>query len=163
MNQLKLQEKFAFLIFFFFLLLCFIYKYSTNDKAKSNIACNLNSNPPETKIIENCEDNIIDEIVKLSDEQLLVNKHYLMKAYMFSTKNTDEYDSELIEFVKTYINQPSKLPINLIDKSKTDFSQIGQSKVMDTALKSMRNGFFIEAGGFNGEKHSVIFIYLILI
>ena len=90
-------------------------------------------------------------------EQFLIDQHYLEKAYLFSLNTTDEYDNSLIEFVRSYINKPSQLPLNLNDKSRTDFSQIGQSKTMDTALKSMRNGFFIEAGGFDGESHSVSF------
>jgi hypothetical protein len=33
-------------------------------------------------------------------------------------------------------------------------SSIGQSKYFDGLLKSKRNGFFIEAGGYDGETHS---------
>jgi FkbM family methyltransferase len=70
-------------------------------------------------------------------------------------KNTDEDDPELIKFVRSLIQTPSKLnQLNLNNKNKTDFSQIGQSKYIDSILNSIQNGFFIEAGGFNGEDLS---------
>ena len=73
-------------------------------------------------------------------------------------EETDEYDPKLIEFVRSLIHKPSAdRKLNLIDKTRTDFSQIGQSKFIDNLLKSKRNGFFIEAGGFDGEAHSVTF------
>ncbi len=68
----------------------------------------------------------------------------------------------MIQFVKSRINQPSnKKNLNLNNKERTDFSQVGQSKFIDSSLNSMRNGFFIEAGGYDGESYSVkIELYL---
>ena len=43
---------------------------------------------------------------------------------------------------------------NLTDKNKKDFSQVGQSKYIDSVLNSKRNGFFVEAGGYDGEDMS---------
>jgi hypothetical protein len=78
----------------------------------------------------------------------------IVKTLQFMLKDVEQDDSDLIDFVRTLIKPPSKQPINLNDKNRSDFSQIGQSGVMDSALGSKRNGFFIEAGGFNGEDFS---------
>ena len=71
-------------------------------------------------------------------------------------QETNELDPKLIEYVRSIIHKPSgKNQINLVQKNRTDFSQIGQSQFMDGQLNLKRNGFFIEAGGYNGEDHSV--------
>jgi len=69
-------------------------------------------------------------------------------------KETDENDQELISFVRSLIHQPSKKLYNVVDKRKIDFSGDGQSVYVDKILKSKRNGFFIEAGGYTGEEGS---------
>jgi FkbM family methyltransferase len=70
-------------------------------------------------------------------------------------QEVDEEDPELVSFVKSLIIEPqSNKKLNLVIKNKTDFSQIGQSKYIDTLLGRKRNGFFIEAGGYDGEDHS---------
>jgi FkbM family methyltransferase len=64
----------------------------------------------------------------------------------------DEEDAELVEFVRSLIIRPkANRKLNLANKKVTDQSQIGQSKYMDTALGSKRDGFFIEAGAWDGE------------
>jgi hypothetical protein len=91
-----------------------------------------------------------------SDEQLLVNKTILMQTILFMEQETNELDPKLIEFVRSIMHKPSgQNKINLAQKRRTDFSQIGQSKYIDGVLDSKRDGFFIEAGGYNGEDHSV--------
>lgn len=103
-------------------------------------------------------DSIFKTILECSNEQLLVDKSILLKTMSFMIEETDEYDPILIEFVRSLIHKPSAdRKLNLTDKTRTDFSQIGQSKFIDNLLKSKRNGFFIEAGGFDGEAHSVTF------
>jgi len=70
-------------------------------------------------------------------------------------KETEEDDEELIKFVKSLINVPNwNSERNLKNKNIKDFSQIGQSKYIDSLLGSKMNGFFVEAGGFNGEDLS---------
>ena len=67
----------------------------------------------------------------------------------------DEEDPELVEFVSSLIIRPkTNRKLNLANKKVTDQSQIGQSKYMDTVLGSKRDGFFIEAGAWNGEDLS---------
>jgi hypothetical protein len=67
----------------------------------------------------------------------------------------DENDAELVEFVRSLITKPDpRNKINLRNRRKTDFSQIGQSKYIDRLLDFKRGGFFIEAGAFDGEEHS---------
>jgi hypothetical protein len=78
----------------------------------------------------------------------------IVKILQFMLKDVEQDDPELVDFVRTLIKPPSKLPINLINKDKKDFSQIGQSMVMDKAFESKRDGFFVESGGFNGEEYS---------
>ena len=78
----------------------------------------------------------------------------LMKTLKFMVKDVDEYDPELIEFVRSLIKPPSKLPLNLINKNTEDYSQLGQSTYMNTLFNSKRNGFFIESGAHDGESLS---------
>lgn len=68
----------------------------------------------------------------------------------------DEEDPDLIKFVSSLILRPSyDKPLNLKSKPKqNDFSQIGQSLIIDELLNGKRNGFFVEAGGFDGETYS---------
>jgi FkbM family methyltransferase len=100
-------------------------------------------------------DKIWNEILHVSNEQELINKQILFKTIKFMLKETEEDDEELIKFVKSIINVPNwKNEINLNNKNKKDFSQIGQSKYIDSLLNSKMNGFFVEAGGFNGEDLS---------
>ena len=72
----------------------------------------------------------------------------------FMLKNVKQDDPEFIEFVKKLIKPPSIGPLNLKNKGLSDFSQVGQSKTMDDKLQFKRNGFYIEAGAFDGETGS---------
>ena len=99
--------------------------------------------------------SIWDEILHVSNEQELIDKRILFQTIKFMLKETQEDDPELIQFVKaSLIKPPNDKKLNLNNKNKNDFSQIGQSKYIDSLLNSKRNGFFIEAGGFNGEDLS---------
>ena len=99
---------------------------------------------------------IFQDFLNQSSEQLLVDEVVLMRTILFMIEERNEYDPELIDFVRSLIVQPPvvKGQVNLTDKKRTDFSQIGQSKYIDNLLGSKENGFFIESGGYNGEDHS---------
>ena len=106
----------------------------------------------------NADDVLMLQLFESSDEQLLIEKKILLQTISFMLEETHELDRKLIRFVSTLIHKPNlnRSQLNLIDKKKRDFSQIGQSKFIDRLLNFKRNGFFIEAGGLDGESHSVI-------
>lgn len=82
----------------------------------------------------------------------------LIKTLKFMIKNVDEYDPELIEFVKSLIKLPassSKLNLRKTKLNNNDYSQFGQSNyVSDKLLMNKTNGFFIESGAYDGEDLS---------
>ena len=79
----------------------------------------------------------------------------LLKTLEFQLIRARAEDEQLVAFVKSLIHPPFPASeLNLSDKTRTDFSQIGQSKYIDNLLGSRRDGFFVEAGGYNGEDHS---------
>ena len=97
-----------------------------------------------------------DEIFTCSDEQHFIDKSIILKAISFMLQETNEFDPNLIEFVRSQIRKPSKeRKLNLTQPNRKDFSQIGQSKWVDNVLERKRNGFFVEAGGYDGEEFSV--------
>ena len=99
-------------------------------------------------------DSFWKEILETS-EQKKMSKSILFKTLKFMLKETDQNDPQLIDFVRSIIHGPSKEKLNLEDKSdRVDFSQSGQSIVIDKLLNSTRNGFLIEAGAFDGEFQS---------
>lgn len=49
---------------------------------------------------------------------------------------------------------PAKVPLNLADASKKHYSQHAQDANIDQLLRERRNGFFIEAGAYDGESLS---------
>ena len=99
---------------------------------------------------------IFDEIFTCSDEQHFIDKSIILKAISFMLQETNEFDPNLIEFVRSLIQKPSKdRKLSLKQPNRKDFSQIGQSKWVDNVLERKRNGFFVEAGGYDGEEFSV--------
>ena len=113
--------------------------------------------PNKTPLITD-ELSLLNEIFTCSDEQLLIEKSVLLRTISFMIKETDDSDPQLIDFVRSLIRSPlssHKRKLNLTKKTKRDFSQIGQSKWIDGVLKGRRDGFFVEAGGYDGEDHSV--------
>lgn len=104
------------------------------------------------------EDSLMDvfgEMFNASHEQRLIDKYVLLKTMRFMVEERDEYDPEVIDLVQRLIIRPdANGRINLSNKTRTDFSQIGQSRYMDSLLKSKKNGFFVEAGAYDGESHS---------
>ena len=126
-----------------------IYYQSTNKFIQK-------SEPFDNNKTSRDEFQILKEIFNCSKEQNLIDKSIMLKAISFMIQETDEFDPKLIEFVRSLIWKPSKeRKLNLKQPNRTDFSQIGQSKWVDKLLEGKRNGFFIEAGGFDGEQFSV--------
>ena len=79
----------------------------------------------------------------------------LLRAFSFMLEEKDSEDEELVEFVRTLIHAPAaEGERNLATKNKSDFSQIGQSQYIDKLLGSRRDGFYVEAGGWDGEGNS---------
>jgi FkbM family methyltransferase len=107
-------------------------------------------------VVDESSNNIWSEILHVSNEQELIDKQILFETIKFMLKETEEDDPELIRFVRSkLIKSPEwHIKINLNNKTRKDFSQIGQSKYIDSLLNSKRNGFFVEAGGYNGEELS---------
>jgi hypothetical protein len=83
-------------------------------------------------------------------------KEIIFKTMRFMMEERDEYDPELVAFVRSLIvpPPPKSKQINFKTKGRTDFSQIGQSKYIDSLLMSKKSGFFVESGGYDGEGHS---------
>lgn len=94
-----------------------------------------------------------EDIFAVSPAQSLIAPEYIIKTIKFMLKDVDEDDPELIDFVRSVIVAPSKEQRTLKNEP-SDRSQFGQSKYIDTLLKHKRNGFFIEAGGHDGESLS---------
>lgn len=95
-----------------------------------------------------------DDVFTASDYQSLIEPEYLLKTIKFMIKNTNEDDPELIDFVRTIISKPSSESRQLEKRGPPDRSQLGQSKIIDELFNKKRNGFFIEAGGNDGETFS---------
>lgn len=80
-----------------------------------------------------------------------LEKNVLFRTHQFMIEGVDQYNPKLVEFVYGLIHKPSKKLINLKNKNQKDFSEIGQSRYIDFFLKKQNNGFFIEAGAYDGE------------
>ena len=98
-------------------------------------------------------DEIFSSIFNQSNEQLLIPRNTLIKTVKYMIEDRDEYDPELVAFVRSLILTP-QTKRSQYSKKRADFSQMGQSLYIDQLLNSKRNGFFIESGGFDGETFS---------
>lgn len=87
-------------------------------------------------------------------DQIQVESSVLKRTIQFMIEERDEFDPEVVEFVRQLIVAPSNKPLKLTNSHRRDFSQMGQSEFVDKLLGAKNNGFFIEAGGFDGESHS---------
>lgn len=97
---------------------------------------------------------LLKSLFEASNEQTLINKNVLLLTLKFMIEERDEDDPEVIELIRSLIVKPSGKPVNLNDKNKVDHSQLGQSIIIDSELKSQKNGFFVEAGALDGEHMS---------
>jgi FkbM family methyltransferase len=97
-------------------------------------------------------DSIFSKIFSASSEQKKIDKNIIIQTARFMLEERAEDDPELIAFVRSLIMKPpTGKSLNLQNKNKVDFSQIGQSAFMDNALNYSSKGFFVEAGGHDGE------------
>lgn len=97
----------------------------------------------------------IKELRDVSNIQKLVSVEALITTLKFMIQDVDEYDPALIEFVRSQIRPPTdRSKLSLREMGRTDFSQIGQSGKIDGYLNKKENGFFIEAGAYDGETFS---------
>lgn len=94
------------------------------------------------------------EIFEVSKEQKLISSEVLITTAKFMIEERSQDDPDLIKFVSSLIRPPCKDPLNLSVRGKSDFSQHGQTKIIEKILNSQRNGFFIEAGAYDGEEMS---------
>jgi hypothetical protein len=105
----------------------------------------------ETKDVDNY-DEIINYIRSIDKSE---ERKILLKVLNFILEEKDSEDEELVEFVRTLIHAPAaEGERNLKTKKKSDLSQTGQSQYIDELLGSRRDGFYVEAGGWNGEDNS---------
>ena len=144
------------------ILILFLFtSFSFNNESLNKKLNEIDENEMTPEKRNSIENDILNEIFTCSDEQLMVNRSILLQTISFMIQETDELDPKLIQFVRSLIHVPSKNEkINLKQKNKKDFSQIGQSLIIDKELNSRRNGFFIEAGGYEGEVFSVNYLNL---
>lgn len=100
-------------------------------------------------------ERILSPIWAASEEQILIDPRIIIKTLRFMIEDKDETDPELIDFVRSLIVPPAKmrggLKLNLKDPRKLNSSHTGSSKLIDKMLGERNNGFFIEAGGHDGE------------
>lgn len=70
--------------------------------------------------------------------------------------NAATRETQIDLFRRFALQQPpgSQVPRTLREPNRIYYSQIGQDKVIDRLLGGMRNGFFIEAGAYDGEAFS---------
>jgi FkbM family methyltransferase len=137
--------------FFGFLLIyasitLYIYLYHKNknqNKEENQFECDC-SNVSELDLLWN-------DIMAVITNPASLNENVLLRTFKFQKDRVNEDDKELVDFVRSLIVQPSKKKLNLIDNNRTHFSQIGQDKYIDEMLNNRENGFFIEAGAYDGE------------
>jgi len=96
---------------------------------------------------------LLKDIFTVSPEQKLIKPEAIVKTIKFMIEDVEQDDPELLKFVQSLIVPPSKGPRVLKNKT-SDKSQFGQSKYIDSLLNKKEYGFFIEAGGYNGESLS---------
>ncbi|XP_013421411.1 protein Star-like, partial [Lingula anatina] len=67
----------------------------------------------------------------------------------------DALDPRLLEFVRRrLLFTPTRRPLKLRKPDKIHYSQNGQSRLVDKFLRQRRDGFFVEAGAWDGEENS---------
>ena len=95
-------------------------------------------------------DSIIGDLVGISKFQKDYDQEVLFKTLKYMVREVDEYDPELVEFVRSMIIKLDKK----FTGSVSIESERGDLKFVDDTLNSMRNGFYIEAGAFSATDHS---------
>ena len=116
-----------------FLFVFLIFKSNFNDFKFNTVHPKIKN---DRTIIQSRRDFIIEETKK------------------FMNLKVDQYNDELIQFVRSLIHEPLIGSRNLLKPDKIDYSQYGQSTYMDKIFDKKTSGFFIEAGAYNGEDIS---------
>lgn len=148
----KMSNKFLFLFLFNLIFLTMILLAKINDSVISNFVRSLSSS---CSIENDCFSDLWKDIFNVSKYQKLIRQDVLIKTAKFMIQERVENDEELISFVKSLINKPERKKFSSSKfKEKFDFSEYNQSKIIDEILKSKKNGFFVEAGAYDGEKMS---------
>ena len=123
-----------------------IYKL-LNELLELNKAQQANNAPASGK---SSIDSIIGDLVGISKFQKDYDQELLFKTLKFMIREVDEYDPELVAFVRSMIIKlDRKYPGSVSIESERD-----DLRFVDNTLNSMRNGFCIEAGAFSATDHS---------
>lgn len=128
-----------------------VFTYSTFNSNKTIVYSKIYINSSIDFKLEQEFNNIWREIF---ERKSFEDSVILMKTLKFMVKEVDEYDTELIDFVKSLIKPPSKQSLKLQNKNAHDYSQFGQSNYMNGLMNNKKNGFFIESGAHDGESLS---------
>lgn len=132
-------------------------RFVTNEEA-SECDCGRSTLAATTKPTTPVFNEFATLLKQASYEQALIPKPILMRTMRYMIEERGEYDEELVAFVASLIvpppaDRPSRPRVGGTPNS-TDFSQFGQSIYMDSLLGGMRNGYFVESGGLDGELYS---------
>ncbi len=74
---------------------------------------------------------------------------------LVSLKDLPQEDNDLIEYIrKSWILSPSNTNQSQNPRGGVDYSQIGQSRIVDEFLGGRRSGFYVECGAANGKNLS---------
>jgi hypothetical protein len=144
---MHITNKIKYIILAVFLLLC-IYLISHSNEKICNYKYELSRiNSGNFEALN----DLLKELFDASSEQNLIDPNVLLKTLEFWLMNVDQYDERLIKFIKTLVKVPPKKNLNLKEPNRVDHSQHGQSLYMDNLLNKTKNGFYIEAGAYDGE------------
>lgn len=144
------------------IVLIFIINYLASDKTTIKNYCfpEINKKTLDESLskidLSNVPKDVFKDILQSSENQKLIDERILFKTMQYMIEERDVEDPELISFVRDLITFTGHEDLNLRIKNKrnNDYSQEGQSIYIDNVLKQMRGGFFIEAGGYDGEDFS---------
>lgn len=134
------KKKTIFVAFSIFFLLAFVHQIMVSIRKEPGVSIFL--------------DDLFTDVFNGANDQIQVDSKILIKTIQFMIEERDQYDEEVVEFVRRAIVAPSSKPLNLVNSDRVHFSQGDQSELVDQILKERRDGFFIEAGGFDGESYS---------
>lgn len=110
-----------FILIMLFLLIGIYLIFKQNNTFQSNSVQNYFNNIYKEDFSD--MDDTFNEFFNQSSEQQLISKKVIFKTMKYIMEEKDEYDPELIDFVRSLIVKPSRFgQINLNNKDKNDFS-----------------------------------------
>ena len=83
-------------------------------------------------------------MIRTTDETLYV---------MYGERDATD-DEQLFRYIRSMMSRQAPGGRHLSKPSAVHFSQFGGSQFVDKLLKQRRNGFFVECGGYEGERYS---------